>query len=203
MIEFKENKIKDKNKALRKLENLKLDTNRKIGRAFKDLWAQLGNIGLNFLNVIPKLGKVIFEFFGDMFTDLFHGIYKQQIEPQKAKKVIISIASVAVVGTIAYSGINYFSDSELVKKPIEKQEVKKPIVEKEKKPQVKKEVKKTETKKLDTKKEVKKLKEKPKFEVKRKNVDEVILPNLNLKTETVLNLLKMLNMIWDKLDLKN
>ena len=130
LIEFKENKIKDKNKALRKLENLKLDTNRKIGRAFKDLWAQLGNIGLNFLNVIPKLGKVIFEFFGDMFTDLFHGIYKQQIEPQKAKKVIISIASVAVVGTIAYSGINYFSDSELVKKPIEKQEVKKPIVEK-------------------------------------------------------------------------
>ena len=190
MIEFKENKIKDKNKALRKLENLKLDTNRKIGRAFKDLWAQLGNIGLNFLNVIPKLGKVIFEFFGDMFTDLFHGIYKQQIEPQKAKKVIISIASVAVVGTIAYSGINYFSDSELVKKPIEKQEVKKPIVEKEKKPKVKKEVKKTETKKLDTKKEVKKLKEKPKFEVKRKNVDEVILPNLNLKTETVLNLFK-------------
>ena len=163
MIEFKENKIKDKNKALRKLENLKLDTNRKIGRAFKDLWAQLGNIGLNFLNVIPKLGKVIFEFFGDMFTDLFHGIYKQQIEPQKAKKVIISIASVAVVGTIAYSGINYFSDSELVKKPIEKQEVKKPIVEKEKKPKVKKEVKKTETKKIRYQKRSKKIKRKAKI----------------------------------------
>ena len=36
----------------------------------------------------------------------------------------------------------------------------------------------------------KKLKEQPKLEVKRKNVDEVILPNLNLKTETVLNLFK-------------
>ena len=61
-LDFKENKIKDKNKALRKLENFKLDTNRKIGRAFKDLWTQLGKIGLNFLNIIPKLGKVIYEF---------------------------------------------------------------------------------------------------------------------------------------------
>ena len=37
--------------------------------------------------------------------------------------------------------------------------------------------------------EIKKEQE-PKFEVKRKSVDEVILPDLNLKTETVLNLFK-------------
>ena len=182
LTEYKENKIKDKNRALRKLENFKLDTNRKIGRAFKDLWVQLGKIGLNFLNIIPKLGKVIFEFFGNLFTDLFHGIYKQQIEPQKAKKVIISIASVAVVATVAFSGVNYFSDDKLVKKTEIKKEVKKP--------ETKKEAKKSEIKKLDKKKEDKKSKEKPKLEVKRKNVDEVILPNLNLKTETVLNLFK-------------
>ena len=191
LTEYKENKIKDKNRALRKLENFKLDTNRKIGRAFKDLWVQLGKIGLNFLNIIPKLGKVIFEFFGNLFTDLFHGIYKQQIEPQKAKKVIISIASVAVVATVAFSGVNYFSDDKLVKKPEIKKEVKKPETKKEvKKSETKKEVKKPEIKKLDKKKEDKKSKEKPKLEVKRKNVDEVILPNLNLKTETVLNLFK-------------
>ena len=127
-----------------------------------------------------------FEFFGSLFTDLFHGIYKQQIEPQKAKKVIISIASVAVVATVAFSGVNYFSDDKLVKKPEIKKEVKKPETKKEvKKPEAKKEVKKPEIKNLD-----KKSKEKPKLEVKRKNVDEVILPNLNLKTETVLNLFK-------------
>ena len=77
----------------RKLENLKLDTNRKVGRAFKDIWNQLGKIGLNFLNIIPKLGRVFYEFFGDLFTDLFHGIYKQQIEPQKAKTVVIAITA--------------------------------------------------------------------------------------------------------------
>ncbi len=190
LVDYKENKIKDKNRAIRKLENFKFDTNRRIGRAFKDLWAQLGKIGLNFLNIIPKLGQVIYEFFGNLFTDLFHGIYKQQIEPQKAKRVIIAITSVAFVTTVVFSGMNYFSDGELAKKNEIKKEVKKPEVKKEvKKPEVKKEVKKPEVKKLDSKKE-KKSKEEPKLEVKRKNVDEVILPNLNLKTETVLNLFK-------------
>ena len=173
LIEYKENKIKDKNRAIRKLENFKLDSSRKIGRAFKDGWKQLGLIGLNFLNIIPKLGKVIYEFFGSLFTDLFHGIYAQQIDPQKAKKVMIAIASVAVIVTVAFSGINYISDNEFAKKPEIKKEVKKPEIKKEvKKPEVKKKVK------------------KPKLEVKRKSVDEVILPNLNLKTETVLNLFK-------------
>tara|TARA_B100001057_G_scaffold80773_1_gene76058 strand:+ start:1249 stop:2748 length:1500 start_codon:yes stop_codon:yes gene_type:complete len=182
LVEFRENKIKDKNRAIRKLENFKLDSSRKIGRAFKDSWKQLGQIGLNFLNIIPKLGKVIYQFFGNLFTDLFHGIYEQQIEPQKAKKVIIAIASVAVILTLAFSGINFFSDNELVQKPGIKKEIKKH--------EVKKEVKKSEPKKLDQKQEVKKPKEKQKLEVKRKSVDEVILPNLNLKTETVLNLFK-------------
>jgi Bax protein len=189
--EYKENKIKDKNRAIRKLENFKLDTNRKISRAFKDLWSQLGKIGLNFLNIIPKLGKVIYEFFGNLFTDLFHGIYNQQIEPQKAKRVIIAIASVAVITTITFSGVNFLYDGELSKKPEINKELKKPEIKKEvKKPEIKKEVKKPEIKKPDNKKEAKKLKKKPKLEVKRKNVDEVILPNLNLKTETVLNLFK-------------
>ncbi len=190
--EYKENKIKDKNRAIRKFENFKLDTNRKISRAIKDLWIQLGKIGLNFLNIIPMLGKVVYGFFGNLFTDLFHGIYEQQIDPQKAKKGIIAIASVAVITTIGFSGVNYFYESELSNKHEIKKEVKKPEIKKEvKKPEIKKEVKKPEIKKPDSKnKEVKKSKEKPKLEVKRKSVDEVILPNLNLKTETVLNLFK-------------
>ena len=146
LIEYKENKIKDKNRAIRKFENFKVDSSRKVGRAFKDVWKHLGQIGLNFLNIIPKLGKVIYEFFGNLFTELFHGIYKQQIEPQKAKKVIIAIASVAVVATLAFSGINYFSDNGLVEKPEVKKELKKTEVKKElKKTEVKKKVKKTDS----------------------------------------------------------
>jgi Bax protein len=189
--EFKENKIKDKNRAIRKLENFKLDSSRKIGRAFANSWKQLGLIGLNFLNIIPKLGKVVYEFFGELFTDLFHGIYKQQIEPQKAKKVIIAIGSVAILSTLVFSGLNYFSDPNKIYKAEIKKEQKKPEIKKEvKKPEIKKEAKKSEPKKLEKKKDNKKPEVKPKLEVKRNNVDEVILPNLNLKTATVLNLFK-------------
>ena len=186
IINFKENKIKDKNKALRKLENFKYDTNRKISRILKDTWNKIGLIGLNFLNIIPKLGKVIYSFFGNLFVDLFHGIYSQQIQPKKAKRVIIAIASVAVITTVAISGVNYFSNNELVEKILVEKEIKKEAKKKEaKKKQVKKQEVKKEVKKVEPKK-----KEKPKLEVKRKKVDEVILPNLNLKTETVLNLFK-------------
>ena len=187
LIEFRENRIKDKNRIIRKAENFKHDSNRKIARTFKDLWNQLGQIGLNFLNIIPKLGKVIYEFFGKLFIDLFHGIYNQQIEPQKAKRVIISIFSVAIISTIVFSGINYFSDDKIVKKiELKKEvEVKKPVIKKEvNKPDIK-EKNKNEIKKPEIKK-----KPEPKFEVKRRSVDEVILPDLNLKTETVLNLFK-------------
>jgi uncharacterized FlgJ-related protein len=187
LIEFKENRVKDKNKLIRKAENFKYDSNRKIARIFRDIWKQLGQVGLNFLNIIPKLGKVVYEFFGKLFIDLFHGIYSQQIEPQKAKKVIIGIASVAVVSTIVFSGINYFSGDKTVKKIEIKKEVK------IKKPEIRQEVKKPDVKEKNKNKikkpEIKK-KPEPKFEVKRKSVDEVILPNLNLKTETVLNLFK-------------
>ena len=100
---------------------------------------------------------------------------------------MIAIGAVAVIVTVAFGGINYISDNQLAKKPEIKKEVKKPEVKKEvKKPDVKKEVKKPDVKKPEIKKELKK----PKLEVKRKSVDEVILPNLNLKTETVLNLFK-------------
>ena len=184
--EYKENKIKEKNRALRKLENFKYDTNRKISRTIKDGWNNLGLVGLNFLNIIPKLGKVVYEFFGNLFTDLFHGIYKQQIEPQKAKKVIIGISAVAFVATIAFSGMNYYSTNMVEKKDVIKKEVKKPEIKK------KLEVAepKKEAKKTDPKNEIKKQKKEQKLEVKRKNVEEVILPNLNLKTETVLSLFK-------------
>ena len=183
LIEYKENRIKDKNKLFRKAENFKYDSNRKIGRLFRNIWNQLGQIGLNFLNIIPKLGKVVYEFFGTLFTDLFHGIYNQQIEPQKAKKVIVGIVGVALISSIAFSGFSYLSGDKIVKK----QEIKKEV--KVKKPEIKKEIKKPELKK-----EVKKPKtnnnSEPKLEVKRKSVDEVILPDLNLKTETILNLFK-------------
>ena len=84
--------------------------------------------------------------------------------------------------SITISAVNFFKEDVPLKNQEVKKEIKKPKVKKEvKKPQIKKEVKKPQNQK-DVKK--------PELKVKRKDVNEVILPNLNLKTETVLNLFK-------------
>ena len=82
-------KIVGTNKFIRKAENLKYDTKRNINRTLQNAWTGLGKIGLNFLNIIPELGKVVYNFFGDLFTNIFNAIYNQQIDPKKARNVII------------------------------------------------------------------------------------------------------------------
>ena len=182
LIDFKDDKIKAKNKFFRKAENFKHDTKRNINRSIHGAWLGLGKIGLNFLNIIPKLGSVIYKFFGELFTDIFNGIYNQQLDPKKARNVIIGFFILVFATSITISAVNFFKEDVPLKNQEVKKEIKKPKVEKEvKKPQIKKEVKKPQNQK-DVKK--------PELKVKRKDVNEVILPNLNLKTETVLNLFK-------------
>ena len=184
IAEFKEDKIKVKNRIIRKTENFKHDTQRKISGGAKYLWSNLGKIGLNFLNIIPTLGKTFYKFFSTLLTELFNGIYNQQIRPKNAKSAIIGFLAIIGVTTIIVTGVNNFDETKQIKKiEIEKPELK--VKKEEKKPElkVKKDEKKPELK-------VKKDEKKPELKVKKNNVAEVILPDLNLKTETVLNLFK-------------
>jgi len=183
--EFKNDQIKNKNKILRKTENFKHDTQRKISGSFKNLWKNLGTIGLNFLNIIPVLGKTFYNFFAKILIDLFNGLYNQQINPKNVKTVIIGFFVIISITTILITSLTKYGDFQ----QIQKVEIKKPDV---KKPEVKKpEVKKPEVKQKEVvKKTEKKVKKEAKLKVKTNNVTEVILPNLNLKTETVLNLFK-------------
>ena len=48
LIEFKEKELKIKTRLYEKQKILNYDSNRKIARAFKDIWKQLGQIGLKF-----------------------------------------------------------------------------------------------------------------------------------------------------------
>ena len=186
LIEFKDENIKAKNKFLRKTEDFKYDTKRKINKSLQDTWNTLGRIGLNFLNIIPKLGKTIYGFFGNLFTDLFNEIYNHKINPKTAKSLIVSIGAFAFVLSIGFGAFNYFDSNKQVDKIVAKKDVvKKPFKKKETKIETKK-----EPKKPKAKKEIKKQAKKQELKVKRNNVNEVILPDLNLKTETVLNLFK-------------
>ena len=182
VTEFKEDQIKAKNKFFRKTQNFKHDSKRKIESSFRNLWNNLGKIGLNFLNIIPTIGQTYYKLFANLLTELFSGLYNQPINPKNAKIVIIGFFVIASLTTLLISGITKYTNFEYV----EKVEIEKPKLQKEQK---KKELK---VKKEEKKKELKVKKEEKKKElkVKNNNVAEVILPDLNLKTETVLNLFK-------------
>ena len=82
----KKKKLKIKIDFFRKVENYKYDTSRKFNHGLNNLWKSIGNVGVNFLNVLPKLGRTVIKFFGNLFTDVFNSIYNQQIDQKSAKK---------------------------------------------------------------------------------------------------------------------
>ncbi len=186
LSEFKENQIKAKNRFFRKTENFKYDTQRQVSGGIKNLWKNLGKIGLNFLNIIPTLGQTFYIFFSKILTELFNGIYNQQVNPKSVKTVIIGFFVIVGVTTILITSLSKFE----TENQVQKVEIKKPKAE------IKHEAKKTEIKEKKPKKKkkpeatVKKEKKQPELKVKKNSVAEVILPDLNLKTETVLNLFK-------------
>ena len=183
IYEFTDEQIKNKNKFLRKTENFKYDTQRQISGSIKNLWKNIGKVGLNFLNIIPTLGRTFYDFFANLLTELFNGIYNQQFNPKSTKAVIIGFFAIVGITTLIITSLNKFEKVDEVKKiEIDKKQTKQKKVEK--KPEIK-------NKKVEKKSNYQAQKEKqPKLEVKRNSVSEVILPDLNLKTETVLNLFK-------------
>jgi uncharacterized FlgJ-related protein len=184
--ELKEESTKTVNKFLRKVSYFKEDSSRSISRLFLNLWRFMGKTGLGFLNMMPKLGETYYNFFSSFFTNLFHGIYNQQINRNKSGKVIIIFFAVIGVSTIVATSINTF----LITEKTEQVQV----VKKEKKlKKVEIEKPKLKEKKLEKAKIIKP-KVKEKIEVKKKEkVPELILPDLNLKTATVLNLFEDVN----------
>ena len=188
--DIKDDSFKSVNKFSRKISDLKEDSKNFSVNFFSNLWNSAGKAGLGFLNIFPKLWETIYNFVGNLLTDLFHGIYNQKINTNKANSAIIGFFVIIGVVTIVISGITTFNNPnkinqvEIVKK---QKEIKKPEIT-DNKPKKKPELK--------IKKEVKKPDPKFKKEVKKPNIkkkekaSETILPDLNLKTETVLNLFK-------------
>ena len=192
IIDLKEETIKDKNRFLRRIENYKHDTSRRFNLGLNTLWKGIGNAGINFLNVLPTLGFTVGKFFGNLFTDVFNSIYNQQIDQKSARNVIIGFFLVAGITTAIFVGISNYKNFDFFDKEVELKKPEQKVKKEIKKPEIK--VKKDEKKvKKDEKKpkiQAKKEEKKPELKVKRNNVAEVILPDLNLKTETVIQLFK-------------
>ncbi len=191
IVNLKEESSKTANKFSRKITYFKEDSSRSVSSFFYNLWKLFGNAGIGFLNVIPKLLQTYYNFFGQAFTDLFHGIYSQQIN--KGKKVgqvvivffiITGVITLVVSGYSTFKNLNNTENNQIVKKDTKKTDDTK---------KSKDLVKKVDPKE-ESKKEAKKLKPKSTPKAKKKEkVTEVILPDLNLKTQTVLNLFEDVN----------
>ena len=145
----------------------------------------------NFLNFISKTT-----------IELLNNFYNFKVEEKKANKVVAQISLVVLILAVSLTGFSFYSKKQNIfeiTKPLFKVEKKQETVKKleKKKPQVKKQenVKKKENKKLQEKKQetVKKLEKKKPQEKKPNEVAELVLPNLNLKTETVLSLFEDVN----------
>ncbi len=187
LFDIKEDSTKAVNKVSRKIVYFKEDSSRSISSFFYNIWKSIGSAGIGFLNILPKLAETYYNFFANFFTNLFHGIYNQQINKAKTSKVLVGVFVIVGVVTIVISGVTTFDslnkseNKEIVKKEI----IKKPKVE------VDKTIKKPKNElKQQAKKPTKKIKPDTKKEEK---VTELILPDLNLKTETVLSLFKDVN----------
>ena len=189
IIDYKEEKIRDKNRFFRRVENYKHDTSRKFNHGLSNIWKGAGNAGINFLNILPKLGVTVGKFFGNLFTDVFNSIYNQQIDQKSARNVILGFFVVVGVTTVLVAGFNTYKNYDFSKdKDKEAKKIEKKI-EKKVEPKIKKPEKKVESK-IEKKEKTEKKVAKPELKVKRNNVAEVILPDLNLKTETVIQLFK-------------
>ena len=140
IADYKEEKIREKNRFFRKVENYKYDTSRKVNRGAANLWKGAGNVGFNFLNILPKLGATIASFFGNLFTDVFNSIYNQQIDKKSARNVIIGFLAICIVSTSIFAGFKQFKNLNFFDKKAEVNKTE---------PKVKKELKKQELKKKE------------------------------------------------------
>ena len=167
------------------------DTTGGVGRFFLNFWKKSGEIGLGILNTFPKLITTVVSFIGQIFFNTFHTIYESslKIQKNKANKLVATFGILVVTGAIGIIGYtvieNFKNDIKLETKStsIIKEKNKKLKVEKNISPKAKIKENKKSTKLPDEKKDPKVKKKKDPSQV-----TELVLPNLNLKTDTVLSL---------------
>ncbi len=160
------------------------DTTGGVGNFFINLWRNSGNLGLGILNTIPKVFNTVSNFVSNALVDLFSSFYTSEVEKTKTNKLIKSFGIVVIISAI---GVTFFTlkenyDGNNITKSVKVEKDKPKKVEKQK--EVKKKIEKKPQ--IENEKQVKK--PEPKKEKSPSQVTELVLPNLNIKTETVLSL---------------
>ena len=170
-------------------------------------WKNVGKVSLGMLNTMPKVINIYKSVLVSIFVPFFSNLYNQKVEVNKVNKIVtfVSVAILIIaVGSTGYTVLKTFDKNNSLNVKKTENIEKKVIDNKNKNIQ---ELKKKEPEKTVLKKE-KKVVKKPLLEKKDKivakpennkkklskketnKVTGLVLPDLNLKTETVLNLFK-------------
>ncbi len=160
------------------------DTTGGVGNFFIRLWRNAGDFGIGVLNMIPKAYNTVSNFISNALVDTFSSFYTSEVEKTKTNKLIKGFGIVVfacAIGIVFFTLKENFDDNKVTQLIQTEKDKPKKI---EKKKEVKKKIEKP--KKKEQKKEVKK--PEPKKEKSPSQVTELVLPNLNIKTETVLSL---------------
>ena len=160
------------------------DTTGGVGNFFINLWKNTGNIGIGILNTIPKVFNTVSNFISNTLVETFSSFYTSEVEKNKTNKLIKGFGIVVfacAIGITFFTLKENFNDNNITQL-VEKEKEKPKKIEKQK--EVKKKIEKP--KKKEQQKQVQK--SEPKKEKSPSQVTELVLPNLNIKTETVLSL---------------
>ena len=167
------------NKTLKETLKLYLNTNNKIKSFFYLVYGFI----LNFFSSISKVTLKI-----------LNGAYNFKIEEKKANPVVTKVIYVTLLLTLVFGGIElkefiYKDGKFLEMKVIKNQDIKtKEIIKKSEKKITKELIKKEIVKKPNKEINQKTVKAPSKQEKKKESAKEFVLPDLNLKTDTVLSL---------------
>ena len=167
------------------------DTTGGVGNFFIRLWKNTGSLGIGILNLIPKVSQTVSNFISNALVDTFSSFYTSEVEKTKTNKLIKGfgvVVFICAIGIIFFTfKENFYQNNTTQSVQAEKDKAKK--IEKQK--EVKKKEEKN-SKKRNSKNKLKNLKLKKNLKQKKKKspsqVTELVLPNLNIKTETVLSL---------------
>ena len=176
------------------------DSKKSLLNFLQQTWKTLGNIGLELLNIFPKLGLAVSSFIGNIIINFLNSIYNTKVNEKKTNDIVAAASFIVVivaVGIVGFTVFDNFKKEKIVKlEPVENKQI---DIKGKKKTEIVKTKDKIDkilttpnqknpktTKKIIKKKEESKIVEKT--EKKPSNVAELVLPNLNLKTETVLSL---------------
>ena len=160
------------------------DTTGGVGNFLVIIWRNLGNIGIGILNTFPKLFSTVAQFVSNAFVETFSSFYTSKVEQSKTNKLVKGFGIVVflcAIGIVIFSLKEKFDQGNNIQVKVEKE---KPLkIEKQNK--AKKEIEKKPLIQPDQKVQKK---AEPKKEKSPSQVTELVLPNLNIKTETVLSL---------------